>query len=178
MARNFVRDERQGDLFGAPPPSIKPPRRVPAPKPRRDEAPASARVALTTPGEALTKPTIDEILENMPDRDLADFVVEATRVVKRRLARGQGRGPAIQRTGPKKIAAGRCPAPDRTRTDGVRGFRRYGMNHAKLGLQSAARAVFPDASLGLDPCRIAKLPILSPRWLQRRTCRVSEGQPR
>jgi hypothetical protein len=50
-------------------------------------------MSLPTPDETLTKPTIDEILENMPDRDLADFAVEATRVVKRRLARGQGRGP-------------------------------------------------------------------------------------
>ena len=28
----------------------------------------------------------------MPDRELADLVVEAMRLVKRRLARGQGRG--------------------------------------------------------------------------------------
>ena len=93
MARNLVRDERQGDLFGAPPaPSTKPPRRTPAPKLERVEEPASARAAPTTPVKALTKPTIDEILEDMPDRELADLVVEATRLVKRRLARGQGRG--------------------------------------------------------------------------------------
>ncbi len=40
----------------------------------------------------VTRPDIDEFLNGLPDQEMAYLVVEATRVVKRRLARGQGRG--------------------------------------------------------------------------------------
>jgi hypothetical protein len=43
-------------------------------------------------GARATRPEIDEFLDGLPDQELAYLVVEATRVVKRRLARGQGRG--------------------------------------------------------------------------------------
>ena len=92
MARNPVRDERQGDLFGAPPPPAKPARRTSPPKPAREETPAPEPVSLATLGAKATRPEIDELLDGMPDQELAYLAVEATRLVKRRLARGQGRG--------------------------------------------------------------------------------------
>jgi|SRR4051794_31748608 hypothetical protein len=92
MARNPVRDERQGDLFGAPPPPAKPSRRSSLPKPVRGETQAPEPVSLATLGAKATRPEIDELLPDMPDQELAYLVVEATRLVKRRLARGQGRG--------------------------------------------------------------------------------------
>jgi hypothetical protein len=92
MARNPIRDERQGDLFGAPPPPSKPARRTSLPKPAREERPAPEPVSLGTLGARATRLEIDELLEGLPDRELAHLLVEATRSVKRRLARGQGRG--------------------------------------------------------------------------------------
>src|SRR5688572_13731474 len=88
MARNPVRDERQGDLFGAPPPPAKPARQTPPPKPAREETPAS----LATLGAKATRPEIYELLDGMPDQELAYLAVESTRLLKRRLVRGQGRG--------------------------------------------------------------------------------------
>jgi hypothetical protein len=92
MARNRVRDERQGDLFGAPPPAAKPARRASSPKTVREEARAPEPMSLANFGARPTGPEIDEFLDGLPDQELAYLVVEATRVVKRRLARGQGRG--------------------------------------------------------------------------------------
>jgi hypothetical protein len=91
MARNAGHDERQGDLFGAPPPSAKPARRTRPPKIAGEEAQAPDPVSLGTPGAKATRTEIDEFLDALPDQELAYLVVEATRVVKRRLARGQGR---------------------------------------------------------------------------------------
>ena len=102
MARNPVRDERQVDLFGTPPPPAKPSRRAPSSKPAREHVLASEPVCqeglapepvpLGSLGAKATKSEIDEFLDGLPDQQLAYLVVEATRLVKRRLARGQGRG--------------------------------------------------------------------------------------
>jgi hypothetical protein len=43
-------------------------------------------------GARATRHEIDAFLDGLPDQELAYLVVEATRVVKRRLARGPGRG--------------------------------------------------------------------------------------
>jgi hypothetical protein len=93
MARNRVRDERQGDLFGAPPPPAKPVRRTSLPKAARDVAPPLDPVSLGNLGAKATRPEIDEFLDGMPDQGLAYLAVEATRLMKRRLSRRQGRGP-------------------------------------------------------------------------------------
>ena len=93
MARNPVRDERQGDLFGAPSPLAQPTRRISSPPKHKREEPSEP--APTSPGKLGAKPTrseIDELLEELPDQELAYLVIEATRLVKRRLTRGQGRG--------------------------------------------------------------------------------------
>ena len=50
MARSPVRDARQGDLFGAPPPPAKPVRRAVPPKPVQEEALPPEPVSLGTPG--------------------------------------------------------------------------------------------------------------------------------
>ena len=92
MARNLVRNERQGDLFGAPPLPAKPARRTSPPKPAREETPAAESASLATLGAKATRPEIDELLDDIPDQELAHLAIEATRLVKRRLARGQGRG--------------------------------------------------------------------------------------
>ena len=99
MAQNPVRDERQGDLFGAPPPPAKPARRTSPPKPAREETRAGEPVPLGALGAKATRPEIDELLDGMPDQDLAYLAVEATRLVKRRLTRGQGRGLRSKGTG-------------------------------------------------------------------------------
>jgi hypothetical protein len=113
MARNPVRDERQGDLFGALPPPAKLARRVSSPpKPKRAEP---LEPALTSPGKlgaTPTRPEIDELLEELPDQELAYLVVEATRLVKRRLVR-QGRGPR-----PKGYRKGKSPLDDALRRIG------------------------------------------------------------
>ena len=91
MVRNPVRDERQGDLFGAPPPPDKPARRTSHRSPPvRSSGPEP--VSMGKLGAKATRPEIDEFLDGLPDQELAYLVVEATRLVKRRLARGQGRG--------------------------------------------------------------------------------------
>jgi hypothetical protein len=92
MARNPVRDERQGDLFGAPPPPARPAGRTSPPKLVREETRTLEPVSLATLGARATRPEIDELLDRLPDQELAYLAVEATRLVKRRLARGQGRG--------------------------------------------------------------------------------------
>lgn len=99
MARNLVRDERQGDLFGAPPPPSKPTRRTAPPKPVLEEIEAPEPVSLGTLGAKATRPEIDKLLDSMRDQELAYLAVEATRLVKRRLARGQGRGLRPKGTG-------------------------------------------------------------------------------
>ena len=104
MARNLVRDERQGDLFGAPPPPAKPVRRTSPPRPVRDDTRAPEPVSL---GAKATRPEIDELLNGMRDQELAYLAVEATRLVKRRLVRGQGRG-----LRPKGAGRGRSPLDD------------------------------------------------------------------
>ena len=99
MARNPVRDERQGDLFGAPPPPANPARGPPRRNQcvRRIQAPEP--VSLGTLGAKATRPAIDELLDGLPDQELAYLAVEATRLVKRRLAGGQGRGLRSKRAG-------------------------------------------------------------------------------
>ena len=113
MARNPVRDERQGDLFGAPPPPAKPDRRRPPPKQVREETPAPEPVSLSTLGVRVTRPAIDDFLDGLPDRELAYLAVEAARSVKRRLAGGQGRG--LQ---PKSFGRGHSPLVDALRRIG------------------------------------------------------------
>jgi hypothetical protein len=92
MARNPARDERQGDLFGTPPPPAKSARRVAPSKLAREGPRAPERVSPGALGASATRPEIDELLDSMPDQELAYLAVEATRLMKRRLARGQGRG--------------------------------------------------------------------------------------
>jgi hypothetical protein len=92
MARKPVHDERQTDLFGAPPPPVKPARRAAPPKPAREEVRVPEPVSLGTLGTKATRSEIDELLDGLPDQELAYLAVEATRHLKRRLARGQGRG--------------------------------------------------------------------------------------
>jgi hypothetical protein len=58
-------------------------------------------------GKRVTKPEIDEFMGGLPDQELAYLVVEATRLVKRRLTRGQGRG-----LRPKGTNRGRSPLDD------------------------------------------------------------------
>jgi hypothetical protein len=43
-------------------------------------------------GQRVTKPEIGEFMDGLPDQELGYLVVEATRLVKQRLTRGQGRG--------------------------------------------------------------------------------------
>jgi hypothetical protein len=92
MARNQVRDERQGDLFGAPPPPAESARRTSPPKLEREAASAPEPVSLGELGHSITKPEINEFMDGLPDQELAYLVVEATQLVKRRLTRDQGRG--------------------------------------------------------------------------------------
>jgi hypothetical protein len=92
MARNLVRDERQGDLFGAPPPPAKPARRTSLPKLAQEETSATEPVSLSELGQKVTRPEISEFMDGLPDQELAYLVVEATRLVKQRLIREQGRG--------------------------------------------------------------------------------------
>ena len=107
MARNPVRDERQGDLFGAPLPPAKPARRTSPPKLAREEVSAPEPVSLSEIGNRVTKPEIDEFMGGLPDQELAYLVVEATRLAKRRLTRRQGRG-----LRPKAANRGRSPLDD------------------------------------------------------------------
>ena len=92
MARNPVRDERQGDLFGAPPPPAKPARRTSLPKLAPEETSATEPVSLSELDQKVTKPESSEFMDGLADEELAYLVVEATRLVKRRLIREQGRG--------------------------------------------------------------------------------------
>jgi len=64
-------------------------------------------------GAKATRPEMDELLAGMPDQELAYLAVEATRLVKRRLARGQGRG--LQ---PKGFGRGQSPLDDALRRIG------------------------------------------------------------
>jgi hypothetical protein len=73
----------------------------------REETRAPELVSLGTLGAKATRPGIDELLDGMPDRELAYLAVEATRLVKRRLARGQGRG-----LRPKGAGRGKSPLDD------------------------------------------------------------------
>jgi hypothetical protein len=113
MARNPVRDERQGDLFGAPPSPAKPVRRTSPPRPEREETRTPEPVSLGTLGARATGPEIDELLDVMPDQERAYLAVEATRLVKRRLVRGQGRG-----LRPKAGGRGKSPLDDALRRIG------------------------------------------------------------
>jgi hypothetical protein len=60
-----------------------------------------------------TRAGIDGLLDGLPDEDLAYLVVEATRVVKRRFAREQGR---VLR--PKGVGRGKSPLEDALRRIG------------------------------------------------------------
>jgi hypothetical protein len=125
MARNPVRDERQGDLFGTPPPPAKSARRACPPMPPRKKTPAPEPMSLGNLGARTTRPEIDEFLDGLPDQDLAYLVVEATRIVKRRLARGQGRGLRSRGFRSGTVASCRGPAPA---WRGTHGNRRAGRN--------------------------------------------------
>ena len=112
MARNPARDERQGDLFGTPPPPAKSARRVAPSKLAREGPRAPERVSPGALGASATRPEIDELLEELSDQELAYQVVEATRLVKRRLVR-QGRRPR-----PKGDRKGKSPLGDALRRIG------------------------------------------------------------
>jgi hypothetical protein len=107
MARNPVHDEPQGDLFGAPPPPAKTARQASPPKLAPEETSALEPVLLGELGQRVTKPEIDEFLHGLPDQELAYLVVEATRLIKRRLTRRQGRG-----LRPKEASRGESPLDD------------------------------------------------------------------
>jgi hypothetical protein len=107
MARNPVRDERQGDLFGAPPPRAKPARRAASPVRVADEAPAWETASLAALGQRVTRAEIDDLLDGLPDEELAYLVVKAVRAVKRRIAQEQGR---VLR--PKGAGRGKSPLED------------------------------------------------------------------
>jgi len=92
MARSPVRDARQGDLFWATPPPAKPVRRAVPPKPVQEEALPPEPVLLGRLSAKATRSEIDAFLDELPDQELAYLAVEATRLVKRRLARGQEGG--------------------------------------------------------------------------------------
>jgi hypothetical protein len=64
-------------------------------------------------GTTPTRPEIDDLLDDLPDQELAYLAVEATRLVKRRLARGQGRG-----LRPKGSGRGLSPLDDALRRIG------------------------------------------------------------
>lgn len=113
MVRNPARDERQGDLFGVPPPPAKPIRRAAAPGRTVEAAPAREAVALATSGQRVTRAEIDDLLDSLPDQELACLAVEVTRLVKRWLARVQGRGPR-----PKGIGKGKSPLEEALRRIG------------------------------------------------------------
>ncbi|MBA1158912.1 hypothetical protein [Microvirga mediterraneensis] len=57
----------------------------------REETRAGKLVSLGALSATATRPAIDELLDGMPDQELAYLAIEATRRVKRRLTRGQGR---------------------------------------------------------------------------------------
>jgi hypothetical protein len=107
MARGPARDVRQGDLFGAPLPPPKFTPRAVAPKKVAEDAPARKTVTLEILGQKATRVEIGELLDSLPDEELAYLAVEATRVVKRRLARGQGRRPRL-----KPAGRGKAPLDD------------------------------------------------------------------
>jgi hypothetical protein len=79
-------------LSGAPPPPAIPTRRTSPPKLVLEEALVLEPVSLATLGANSTRPEIDELLNGLTDQELAYLAIEATRLVKRRLARGQGTG--------------------------------------------------------------------------------------
>jgi hypothetical protein len=107
IARNPVRDERQGDLFGPPPPLANPARRASPPKPAPEETSAPEPVLLGELGQRVTKPEIDEFLHCLPDQELAYLVVEATRLIKQRLTQKAGEG-----LRPKGASRGKSPLDD------------------------------------------------------------------
>jgi hypothetical protein len=105
MARIPVRDERQGDLFGAQPPQAESARRTSSPpKTVLEVTVASEPASLGKLGARATRLEIGEFLDSLPEEELAYLGVEAIRPMKRRLTRGQGRGLRIK-------AAGRGKAP-------------------------------------------------------------------
>jgi hypothetical protein len=83
------------------------------PRPVREETRTPEPVSLGTLGARATRPEIDELLDVMPDQELAYLAVEATRLVKRRLVRGQGRG-----LRPKAGGRGKSPLDDALRRIG------------------------------------------------------------
>src|SRR5687767_6900401 len=103
MGRNPVRDERQGDRFGAPPPPAQPARRTFPPMMAREEVAAPEPLSLIELGKKVTKSDIDQFMGRLPDQGLAYLAAQATRLVKRRLTRGQGRG--LQPKGANKVSS-------------------------------------------------------------------------
>lgn len=99
MARNPIRDERQGDLFGA--------QAAPAKGPKPSRQTTKANAASHTPGDVAParfaeRPTrfdLEELVTGLSDGDLAHLAVLATRGLKRRLSRIWGRS---SRPGPLK----------------------------------------------------------------------------
>ncbi len=103
MARNTVRDERQGDLLG----TLRHLTNRSAGPPRRGRCVRRHRRQSQCRWASSARRQLDELLDGMPDQELAYLAVEATRLVKRRLVRGQGRG-----LRPKGAGKGESPLDD------------------------------------------------------------------
>ena len=61
-------------------------------EPDREETRALERASFGILGAKATRPEIDKLLADMPDKELAYLAVEATSIVTHRLARRQGQG--------------------------------------------------------------------------------------
>ncbi len=99
MARNPIRDERQGDLFGAQPVPSKP--QKPATPTRQGRA-GSLKGMQEAPSPRVEQPSrfdLDELVSGLSDADLAHVALTATKTLKRRLSRSRGRS---SRPGPLK----------------------------------------------------------------------------
>lgn len=102
MARKPEVDRRQTDFFGAPAPTPAAPARRPAsksapgPAPGRRPPPAGPDVASSDNAEVLaarlSPAELNELVAALPDESLAHLVIAAFRQLRRRLARGGGRG--------------------------------------------------------------------------------------
>ena len=79
-------DERQGDLFGAPPPPARTRLRRRARKPD-DTATITEPENVEALAQRLSRAEIDELFVVLPDDILADAVLAGTRELKRRAAR-------------------------------------------------------------------------------------------
>jgi hypothetical protein len=78
-----------------------------------EEAPVREIASLAILGQRAPRAEIDELLNGLPNEELAFLLVKATRAVKRRFAREQGR--VLQ---PKGAGRGKSPLEDALRRIG------------------------------------------------------------